>query len=117
MPVLSRVLGVTTIATGVLEFAKPDLWSKPTGISGPSPAMRTWHQTLGARDVISGLAMTFAPAGPALRAATLFRIVSDTTDALAFGINAPGARLKAKAAGVALGYAAVNALSLRWAGK
>ena len=117
MPVLSRVLGVTTIATGVLEFAKPDLWAKPTGISGPSPAMRTWHQTLGARDVLSGLAMTFAPAGPALRAATLFRIVSDTTDALAFGINAPEARLKAKAAGVALGYAALNALSLRWAGK
>ena len=89
MPVLSRVLGVATIATGVLEFAKPDLWAKPTGIVGPSPAMRTWHQTLGARDVLSGLAMTFAPAGPALRAATLFRIVSDATDALAFGINAP----------------------------
>ena len=117
MPVLSRVLGVATTATGVLEFAKPDLWAKPTGIQGPSPAMRTWHQTLGARDVISGLAMTFAPAGPALRAATLFRIVSDSTDALAFGINAPSNRLKAKAVGVALGYGAVNALSLRWAGK
>jgi hypothetical protein len=117
MPVLSRVLGVTTIAFGALEFAKPDLWAKPTGITGPSPAMRTWHQTLGARDVISGLAMVVAPAGPALRAATLFRIVSDSTDALAFGINAPTARLKGKAVGAALGYAAVNALSLRRAGR
>ena len=117
MPVLSRVLGVATIATGALEFAKPDLWAKPTGIIGPSPAMRTWHQTLGARDVLSGLAMTFAPTGPALRAATLFRIVSDATDAFAFGINAPSARLKAKAAGIALGYGALNALSLRWADK
>jgi hypothetical protein len=117
MPVLSRVLGVATIATGALEFAKPDVWAKPTGIVGPSPAMRTWHQTLGARDVISGLAMTFAPAGPALRAATLFRIVSDATDAFAFGINAPSGRLRAKAAGIALGYGALNALSLRWAGK
>jgi hypothetical protein len=117
MPVLSRVLGVSTIAFGALEFAKPDLWAKPTGITGPSPAMRTWHQTLGARDLISGLAMVIAPAGPALRAATLFRIVSDSTDALAFGLNAPGAGLKAKAVGAALGYAAVNALSLRWAGK
>jgi hypothetical protein len=117
MPVLSRVLGVTTIAFGALELAKPDLWAEPTGISGPSPAMRTWHHTLGIRDVASGLAMTFAPAGPALRVATLFRIVSDSTDALAFGINAPGARLKGKAVGAALGYAAVNALSLRWAGK
>jgi hypothetical protein len=117
MPALSRVLGVTTIAFGALELAKPDLWAKPTGITGPSPAMRTWHQTLGARDVISGLAMAFAPAGPALRAATLFRIVSDSTDALAFGINAPSARLKGKAVGAALGYAALNALSLRWAGR
>jgi len=117
MPVLSRVLGVTTIAFGALEFAKPDLWAKPTGITGPSPAMRTWHQTLGARDVVSGLAMAVAPAGPALRAATLFRIVSDSTDALAFGLNAPDAKLKAKAVGAALGFAALNALSLRWAGK
>jgi hypothetical protein len=117
MPVLSRALGVSTIAFGVLEFAKPDLWAKSTGISGPSPAMRTWHQTLGARDVVSGLAMSLAPAGPALRAGTLFRIVSDTTDALAFGLNAPTARLKAKAVGAALGSAALNALSLRWAGR
>ena len=117
MPVLSRVLGVTTIAFGVLEFARPDLWAKPTGIIGPSPAMRTWHQTLGARDVISGLAMAVAPAGPALRAVTLFRIVSDSTDALAFGINAPTARLKGKAVGAALGYAAVNALARRCSGK
>ena len=118
MPVLSRVLGVSTIAFGALEFAKPDLWSTPTGITGPSPAMRTWHQTLGARDDVSGLAKALAPAGPALRAATLFRIVSDLTDAVAFAINAPGPARKAKALGVTLGYAtlaALNALSLRWA--
>jgi hypothetical protein len=47
----------------------------------------------------------------------LFRIASDATDAVAFGINAPTAQLKAKAAGIALGYAALNALSLRWSGK
>ena len=117
MPVLSRVLGAATVAFGALEFAKPDLWAKPTGITGPSPAMTTWHQTLGVRDVLSGLAMTLAPAGPALRAATLFRIVSDATDAIAFGLNAPEARLRAKAAGIALGYAALNALSLRWNGR
>ena len=117
MPVLSRALGLATVAFGALEFAKPDLWAAPTGISGPSPAMRTWHQTLGARDVISGLAMVAAPAGPALRAATLFRVVSDATDALAFGLNAPTAALKTKAVGAALGFAAVNALSLRWTGR
>ncbi len=117
MPVLSRALGVATLAFGVLEFAKPDVWAKPTGLGTASPAMRAWHHTLGARDVTSGVAMLVAPAGPALRAATLFRIVSDLSDALAFGLNAPTAAFKAKAVGAAAGYAALNALSLRWAGK
>lgn len=117
MPALSRILGVTTIGFGVLELAKPDLWAEPTGLGPPSPALRAWHHTLGARDVISGLAMTFAPAGPALRAATLFRIVSDVTDAFAFAVNAPDAARKGKAAGAALGYAALNALSLRRTGR
>ena len=117
MPALSRILGVSTIAVGVLELAKPDLWAGPTGLGPPSPALRGWHHTLGARDVISGLAMTFAPAGAPLRTATLFRIASDATDAFAFALNAPDAARKRKAAGVALGYAALNALSLRWAGR
>jgi hypothetical protein len=117
MPVLSRMLGVTTIAVGVLELAKPDLWAEAAGLGPDSPALRGWHHTLGARDVVSGLAMTLAPAGGPLRAATLFRIVSDVTDALAFGINAPDAARKGKAAGIALGYAALNALSLRRAGR
>ena len=113
LPVPSRLLGLTTIALGVLEFARPAVWGRPAGLGGPSPAMRTWHHTLGARDLASGLALTFAPAGPALRAATLFRIVSDLTDAVAFGINAPGPARKSKALGATLGYATVAALSLR----
>jgi hypothetical protein len=117
VPLLSRALGVATLATGVLEFAKPDVWARPTGLGSASPAMRTWHHTLGARDVVSGVAMLAAPAGPALRAATLFRIVSDLTDAVAFGLNAPTAALKAKALSITVSYAALNALSLRWAGK
>jgi hypothetical protein len=117
VPLLSRALGVATLATGVVEFAKPDVWARPTGLGTASPAMRTWHHTLGARDMVSGVAMIAAPAGPPLQAATLFRIVSDLTDALAFGINAPTAKLKAKAAGIAVSYAALNALSLRWAAK
>lgn len=117
MPLLSRALGLATLSFGVLEFAKPDVWAKPTGLGSPSPAMRTWHHTLGARDLTSGVALLIAKPGPALRAAILFRIVSDLTDALAFGINAPTARFKAKAAGIAVGYAALNAASLRRAGK
>lgn len=117
MPVPSRVLGVATIATGLLELARPDVWGRPAGLGGPSPAMRTWHHTLGTRDLASGLALTFAPAGPALRAATLFRIVSDLSDAVAFGINAPGAARKGKALAVTLGYATLAALSIRQAGR
>jgi hypothetical protein len=117
MPVPSRLLGLATTATGLLEFARPDVWGGPAGLGGPSPAMRTWHHTLGARDLASGLALTFAPAGPALRVATGFRIVSDLTDAVAFAINAPDPARKAKALGVTLGYATLAALSLRRAGR
>ena len=113
MPALTRTLGIATAAFGVLELAKPDVWSKPTGVVGPSPAMRAWHHTLGARDVVSGLALLLAPAGPALRAATLFRIASDLSDAVGFGLNAPDARHRAKAVGAAVGFAALNALTLR----
>lgn len=112
MPFLSRALGVATTGFGVLELVKPDLWSGPTGVTGPSPAMRAWHHTLGTRDVVSGLAMTFAPAGAPLRAATLFRIVSDLSDAVAFGLNAPDAATKGKAVGAAVGYASLNGLTL-----
>jgi hypothetical protein len=117
MPVPSRLLGLATTATGLLEFARPDVWGGPAGLGGASPAMRTWHHTLGARDLASGLALTFAPAGPALRVATGFRIVSDLTDAVAFAINAPDPARKAKALGVTLGYATLAALSLRRAGR
>lgn len=112
MPFLSRALGVATTAFGVLELAKPDLWAGPTGLRGPSPAMRAWHHTLGARDVVSGLAMTLSPPGRALRYATLFRIVSDLTDAVGFGLNAPDPARRGKAVGAAVGYAALNGLSL-----
>jgi hypothetical protein len=46
--------------------------------------------------------------------ATQFRIVSDLTDAVSFGLNAPTRDKKLKSLGVALGYAALSALSLRW---
>ena len=113
MPVLTRALGAATVAFGALELAKPDLWSAPTGIAGPSPAMRAWHHTLGARDVVSGLALLLAPDGGPLRAATFFRIASDLTDAVGFGLNAPDAGRRAKAIGAAAGFAALNALALR----
>ena len=64
MPLLSRALGAATLSFGVLEFAKPDVLAKPAGLAGPSPAMRTWHHTLGARDITSGLALLLAPGRP-----------------------------------------------------
>ncbi|NYJ07463.1 hypothetical protein [Petropleomorpha daqingensis] len=113
MPVLTRSLGIATAAFGLLELAKPDLWSKPTGVVGPSPAMRAWHHTLGARDVASGLALLFAPQGAPLRAASVYRIASDLSDAVGFGLNAPDAGRRVKAVGAAVGFAALNALALR----
>ncbi|MCW2582608.1 MAG: hypothetical protein JWQ53_1398 [Klenkia sp.] len=116
MPVLSRVLGVATAGVGVLEFVKTDLYGNAAGLGKPSVALRTLHQSLGARDIAIGLAMTVAPAGPQLQAATVMRIVSDLTDAVSFGLNAPTGDKKAKSLAVALGYAALCAVSLQGAG-
>jgi hypothetical protein len=117
MPVLSRVLGVATVGFGVLEIAKPDLYGKAAGLGPPSRALRTLHHSLGVRDVVIGLGMAVAPAGPALRAVTVGRVVSDLTDAVSFGLNAPDGATRAKSLAVATGYAALCALSLRWASK
>jgi hypothetical protein len=108
------VLGVATIGFGVLELVKPDLYGKAVGLGAPSRGLRTLHHSLGARDVVSGLALTFAPDGAPLRVATQFRIISDLTDAVSFGLNAPTRDKKLKSLGVTLGYAALNTLSLRW---
>ncbi|WP_235910165.1 hypothetical protein [Goekera deserti] len=114
MPVLSRVLGVATAGFGVLEFARPDLYGTAAGLGPPSRALRTLHHTLGVRDVVIGVGMTLAPAGTPLRTVTAVRVFSDLTDAVAFGLNAPADK-RAKSLAVALGYAGLCALSLRWA--
>ncbi len=116
MPVLSRVLGVATAGFGVLEFVKTDLYGSAAGLGSPSRALRTLHHSLGARDVVIGLGMALAPAGPQLQAATVMRIVSDLTDAVSFGLNAPDSDKRVKSLAVALGYGALCALSLTGAG-
>ena len=118
MPVLSRILGVTTIATGVLEFAKPDLWAEPTGIGPavPRAARLAPHARRPRRDLRPGDDLRPRRPGAArgdalpdrLRRHRCLRVRDQ---------RARRGPAKGKAAGVALGYAAVNALSLRWAGR
>ncbi|HEX8498392.1 MAG TPA: hypothetical protein VF661_14450, partial [Actinomycetales bacterium] len=109
-------LGVATAAFGVLELAKPDLYGKAAGLGPPSRALRTLHHTLGVRDLAIGIGMTVAPAGAPLRTVTIVRVFSDLTDAFAFGLDAPADK-RAKSLAVALGYASLCALSLRWTGR
>lgn len=116
MPVPSRILGVATTALGLLEFPRPDVWGRPAGLGGPPPAVRPRHHTLGARDLDSGLTLTSAPVGPALRGPQ-FRTVSNLTDAIAFEINAPDPGRKTKALGAAHGHTTPAALWLRRAGR
>ena len=118
MPVLSRVLGVATIAFGALEFAKPDLWAKPTGITGP--VARDAHVAPDpGRPRRASPAWRWRSPPPAPRCARPPSSGSSPTPPTPSpsGSTRPDARLKAKAVGAALGYAALNALSLRWAGK
>ncbi len=64
-----RAVGVLTAAFGVLSVARPALLARSLGqtdaIGETPPSMVMLSQTIGARDLASGLAMALLPAGRA----------------------------------------------------
>jgi hypothetical protein len=117
---LPRVLGVITAAYSVVIVARPEVLAKPCGLTGPDgtapPAVRTLIGGIGVRDVAIGTAMALAPRGPALRAAVAARVFADAADAAVFGARLPARERRPQVVGFALFWAALCALSGRWAG-
>jgi hypothetical protein len=111
-----RALGAVTVAYSVAIVAAPKLLAKPakmTDLTGdPSASVRTLIRGIGVRDAAIGLGMMAAPPGVALTAVTLCRVAADAGDAVAFGIGLPDASTKAKIAGFAALWAALNAAAL-----
>lgn len=122
MAFLPRLLGLITALYSVAIAVRPVLLARPCGLDdGPgqqevSPAIRTLIAGIGARDAAIGTAMVLAPRGPALRLAIATRVAADVGDAFFFGTRLPDRRRRPRIAGFAAGWAALCAVSARWAG-
>jgi hypothetical protein len=116
---LPRVLGAITAAYSIVIALRPEVLARPCGLvdadGTASPGVRTLVGGIGVRDIAIGGAMVLAPRGPALRAAVAARAFSDAADAVVFGLQLPQESQRPKIAAFALFWAALCALSGRWA--
>lgn len=102
----ARVMGVATLGYGVAVACRPKVLARPCGLAehGSSALL---IRALGVRDAVIGAAMVAVLAGSALRTAVLCRVAIDAGDALLFGTFLPHRTERAKAAAVALAWAAL----------
>jgi hypothetical protein len=118
---LLRAVGLATAAYGVAVTALPDLLARPSGLVSDDgrteEATRISLRPLGWRDAASGLALAFAPEGPALRTAAYVRIAADFGDAVLLGATLPDRGRKAKAVAVSLGWGALSVAGLLAGGR
>jgi hypothetical protein len=113
-----RTLGALTAAYGAYTLLRPQSLLRAAGLertTEPSRSGRTLARVIGARDVLSGLAMVAAPPGPLLRAAVLARVASDSADVVGFGTAVPDSH-RAKVVAVAGGWGLLCASALLKAG-
>ncbi|ANY06969.1 hypothetical protein [Pseudonocardia sp. HH130630-07] len=112
---IPRLLGAATAAYGAAITAKPELFLRPTGLVSdgetPSGEQRTFTMAIGGRDLASGLAMLFAPAGTPLKTAIAVRVGADVADLAVLGGRLPDRDAREKATMVAAGWGALCALS------
>ncbi|WP_327702621.1 hypothetical protein [Streptomyces decoyicus] len=113
---LLRAVGVATAVYGVAVAVVPDLLARPSGLvdgeGRTEPATRTSLRPLAWRDAVSGLALTLAPEGQALRTAAYVRMAADFGDAVLLGATLPGRDRKLKAVAVSVGWGALSVAGL-----
>jgi hypothetical protein len=117
--VFPRVLGALTLAYGAYTLARPQSLVRAAGLERtPDTVTRTGltlGRVIGARDVLSGLAMTLASPGAPLRSAVLVRVACDASDVVGFGASVTS-RDRAKVLIAATGWGLLCAASLPAAG-
>ncbi|MFE9118621.1 hypothetical protein [Streptomyces sp. NPDC007172] len=115
---INRLLGAATALYGAAVMARPEWLAKPCALP-LEPGGRVPGDTglliraLGSRDLVIGLAMVAATDDDARRFATWCRVAADASDAVIFGTQLPHRQARLKAAGAAVSWAALCALSLR----
>lgn len=110
-----RLLGFATAAYGVAVLARPRMLVDPCGLTGyvdePSSSVSVLCRGIGARDVISGLSMMFAPSRDTLRLAVITRSAADIGDALVLDLLVHDPQHRGRAATVAAAWGALCAVS------
>jgi hypothetical protein len=101
-----RLIGAGTAAFGALMLARPSL-VRALCVVDDDRAARLLGSVIGARDLVTGVAIAAAPRGRPLRSVLLGRATLDAVDGALFGrlAGSPTKRRLARAAG--FGFAAV----------
>lgn len=110
-----RLLGIGTAALGAVVVCRPETLAGPCELTDSggktSPGVAMLCRGIGARDVVSGLAMTLAPAPGPLRMAVVGRVAADLSDALLLDSLRGGASARGMVATLAAGRGVLSALS------
>ena len=114
-----RTIGALTFAYGAYTLARPQSLVRVSGLEPQtcraSRSGQTLGRVIGARDLMSGLAMVLLQPGPGLRAAVVARVCCDVSDVVGFGLSVP-AGSRAKVMAVAALWGSLSALALAVAG-
>ena len=114
-----RALGWLTLGYGAYTLARPQSLVHAAGLEPrPGPVSRRGRllgMAIGARDLLSGLAMVTAVPGTPLRVAVAARVACDAGDVIGFGGAVPP-RYRAKVVAAAGGWGLLCAASFPAAG-
>ncbi|MFQ1002216.1 hypothetical protein [Modestobacter sp. SSW1-42] len=91
MPSLTALTGTATAAFSAAVLVAPAALLRPSGLDDDR-STRALVRMVCARDVVLGVALATAPAGPLRRRAVAGRVASDLTDAAALAVGLAGQR-------------------------
>ena len=110
-----RIVGLLTAGYGAASLAKPGLLAqqlKQTDVLGePQPAALAVAQTVGVRDLVSGLSLVLLPPGRTRTAALVARVAFDVGDALLWPQVLPDPGVQKRVRAVGLGWGGLCALA------
>jgi hypothetical protein len=109
-----RAVAVATVAYSTAITIAPRLLAGPCGLTSADgsvpPAVAELTRSIGVRDAALAAALALAPAGYPVQLLTAARVVADSADAVWLSRLVDDRTAKAKIAGVALGWALLEAL-------
>jgi hypothetical protein len=110
-----RVVALATVAYSTAITIAPRLLARPCGLVSADgsvpPAVAELTRSIGVRDAALAGALALAPAGFPVRMLTAARVISDSADAVWLSRLVDDRGAKAKIAGVALGWALLEAVT------